>query len=108
MVRVFKFDLETNNPLSVISLVAGVIFSPHATNLIKPLEYAGSEVGRELTYFCIECFSAANVNLRQISIPLRCTLAASFLESSLFWPVFSYRADISRKNGSRLRFSLAL
>lgn len=25
----------------MISLVAGIIFSPHATNLIKPLEYAG-------------------------------------------------------------------
>jgi hypothetical protein len=49
MVGVFKFDLETNVPLSVISLVAGVIFSPHAANLIKPLEYAGSEVGHEPT-----------------------------------------------------------
>ena len=27
----------------VISLVAGVIFSPHAANLVKPFEYAGSQ-----------------------------------------------------------------
>jgi sodium/hydrogen antiporter len=41
-----KFCVEANELLLVISLVAGVIFSPHATNLIRPLEYAGSEVGR--------------------------------------------------------------
>lgn len=27
----------------VISLIAGVIFSPHATNLVRPLEYTGSQ-----------------------------------------------------------------
>jgi NhaP-type Na+/H+ or K+/H+ antiporter len=27
---------------TVISLIAGVIFSPHATNLIRPLDYTGS------------------------------------------------------------------
>lgn len=27
----------------VISLVAGVIFSPHATNFVRPLEYTGSQ-----------------------------------------------------------------
>ncbi|EHY61306.1 hypothetical protein HRR83_009003 [Exophiala dermatitidis] len=29
---------------ALISLVAGVIFSPHATNFVKPLEYAGGSV----------------------------------------------------------------
>ncbi len=27
----------------VISLLAGLVFSPHATNFIRPLDYAGSE-----------------------------------------------------------------
>jgi hypothetical protein len=35
-----KADMFTQ----VIALVAGIIFSPHATNLVKPLEFAGSEV----------------------------------------------------------------
>lgn len=34
----FKERLYLSEPL--ISLVAGIIFSPHATNLVKPLEYA--------------------------------------------------------------------
>jgi NhaP-type Na+/H+ or K+/H+ antiporter len=29
--------------ITVISLIAGVIFSPHATNLVKPLDYAGGD-----------------------------------------------------------------
>lgn len=42
----FVFLLQKANISSVISTVAGVIFSPHATNLLKPLEYAS---GDELT-----------------------------------------------------------
>ena len=33
----------TNMYLSVISLLAGVTFSPHAANFIKPLDYVGSQ-----------------------------------------------------------------
>jgi NhaP-type Na+/H+ or K+/H+ antiporter len=38
--------------LSVISLLAGVIFSPNVTNLIRPLEYAGSEANLSTITLC--------------------------------------------------------
>src|SRR5437762_1294255 len=39
----------------VISLLAGVIFSPHATNFIRPIEYAGGTA--ENVEFITFCFS---------------------------------------------------
>lgn len=38
--------------LSVISLLAGVIFSPHATNIVKPLEYTGSQENLNVVTLC--------------------------------------------------------
>jgi hypothetical protein len=40
--------------LKVISLLAGVSFSPHAANFVKPLEYTGSQENLNATtlYFC--------------------------------------------------------
>jgi hypothetical protein len=40
-----NFGVEADESFLVISLLAGIVFSPHATNFIRPLEYAGSEVG---------------------------------------------------------------
>ena len=41
--QLFRTSISLTTSYIVISLLAGVTFSPHVTNLIRPLEYAGSE-----------------------------------------------------------------
>ena len=56
----------------MISLIAGVIFSPHATNFIKPLEYAGSELNLDaITLYFSRLVLGVQLVLAGVQLPSR-------------------------------------
>ncbi|RMZ91179.1 hypothetical protein DV736_g1575, partial [Chaetothyriales sp. CBS 134916] len=67
----FKERLYLSEPL--ISLTAGIIFSPHATNLIRPLEYAlGSQENLEtITLYFTRLVLGVQLVLAGVQLPSR-------------------------------------
>jgi NhaP-type Na+/H+ or K+/H+ antiporter len=56
----------------VISLLAGVTFSPHATNFIKPLDYAGSEANLDaITLYFTRLVLGVQLVLAGVQLPSR-------------------------------------
>src|SRR3954452_12131906 len=56
----------------VISLLAGIIFSPHATNFIKPLEYTGSEASlNAVTLYFSRLVLGVQLVLAGVQLPSR-------------------------------------
>lgn len=57
---------------SVISLLAGVTFSPHATNLVKPLEYTGSQANLDaVTLYFSRLVLGVQLVLAGVQLPSR-------------------------------------
>jgi NhaP-type Na+/H+ or K+/H+ antiporter len=63
----------TDHLLSVISLLAGVIFSPNATNLIRPLEYAlgDEEVLGTITLYFVRLVLGVQLVIAGVQLPSR-------------------------------------
>lgn len=58
--------------ISVISLLAGVAFSPHAANFIKPLEYAGSQANlNAVTLYFTRLVLGVQLVLAGVQLPSR-------------------------------------
>jgi NhaP-type Na+/H+ or K+/H+ antiporter len=56
----------------VISLIAGVIFSPHATNFVKPLEYTGSQANlNAVTLYFSRLVLGVQLVLAGVQLPSR-------------------------------------
>lgn len=56
----------------VISLIAGVIFSPHAANLVRPLEYAGTQANLNLvTLYFSRLVLGVQLVLAGVQLPSR-------------------------------------
>lgn len=56
----------------VISLLAGVIFSPHATNFVKPLEYTGSQANLDsVTLYFSRLVLGVQLVLAGVQLPSR-------------------------------------
>lgn len=56
----------------VISLLAGVIFSPHATNFLKPLDYTGSEANlNSVTLYFSRLVLGVQLVLAGVQLPSR-------------------------------------
>lgn len=56
----------------MISLVAGVIFSPHATNLVRPIEYTGSQANLDLvTLYFSRLVLGVQLVLAGVQLPSR-------------------------------------
>ncbi|EPE30859.1 hypothetical protein GLAREA_03826 [Glarea lozoyensis ATCC 20868] len=57
---------------ALISLLAGVTFSPHATNFIKPLDYAGSEANLDaITLYFTRLVLGVQLVLAGVQLPSR-------------------------------------
>jgi len=57
---------------SVISLIAGVTFSPHATNVVKPLEYTGSQANlNSVTLYFSRLVLGVQLVLAGVQLPSR-------------------------------------
>ncbi|KUJ09193.1 uncharacterized protein LY89DRAFT_629065 [Mollisia scopiformis] len=57
---------------ALISLVAGVIFSPHATNFVKPLEYTGSQANLDsVTLYFSRLVLGVQLVLAGVQLPSR-------------------------------------
>ncbi|KAE8449724.1 hypothetical protein EG329_007499 [Mollisiaceae sp. DMI_Dod_QoI] len=57
---------------ALISLVAGIIFSPHATNFVKPLEYTGSQANLDsVTLYFSRLVLGVQLVLAGVQLPSR-------------------------------------
>ncbi|KAI0181375.1 Sodium/hydrogen exchanger family-domain-containing protein [Hypoxylon sp. FL1284] len=69
-----SYLLKENFYLSeaLISLIAGVVFSPHATNFVRPLEYAGSEENlNAITLYFTRLVLGVQLVLAGVQLPSR-------------------------------------